>query len=81
MNNDLFFQAIELVVQNLPTKKTPGPNGLPVYIANFEEEITSIQPHVFLENWRGETISQLILYPATKTKQLWEKVIMDQYPS
>ena len=84
MNRPITSNEIETVIKNLPTNKSPGPDGFTgkLYIA-FREELTPILLKLFQKVAEGETLpnsfykATITLIPKPKITQ--KKKITGQY--
>ena len=74
INNPTTSTEIEIVTQNLPKNKSPGPDGFTAeFHQTFRDELMPILLKTLSKNCRGRNTSKLILqghhHPNTKTRQ------------
>ena len=84
MNRRITSTEIETVIKNLPTNKSPGPDGVTgEFYQTFREELTPILLKLFQNTAEGETLPNSF-YEATitlipKPKMSQKKKTTDQY--
>ena len=71
INRPMTSNEIETIIKNLPTNKSPGPDGFTgKFCQTFREELTLILLKLFLKNCRGRNTPKFIQrhhHPDTKT--------------
>ena len=85
INRPITSNKIETVIKNLPTNKSPGPDGfMGEFYQTFREELTPIPLKLFQKVAEGETLPNSF-YKATISllpkpeKDITKKKIIDQY--
>ena len=86
INRPITSNGIETVIKNLPTNKSPGPDGFTAeFYQTFREELTPILLKLFQKIAEGEKLPNLlyeatiILTPKPEQDSTQKKKIIDQY--